>query len=121
MITGLLLVSLVMAPVSSFKDVPVVTEVDGKEHVGILVSEDNYRKFLQLKIDSDAKIAECNVDKKVCTQVQETYKLSITKLEDRLKRDNSWFDRNRGTIGVVTGLLLGTGLSVGIVHAVYQK
>ena len=43
------------------------------------------------------------------------------KLEDQLKKNNSWFDRNRGTVGIVTGLLLGTGLSVGIVHAVYQK
>ena len=121
MITGLLLVSLIMAPVSSFKDVPVVTEVDGKEHVGILVSEENYRKFLQLKIDTDAKIAECNVDKKVCTQVQETYKLSVTKLEEQLKKNNSWFDRNRGTLGLLTGLVIGTGVSIGIVHAVYQK
>tara|TARA_R100000353_G_scaffold174485_2_gene142555 strand:+ start:397 stop:762 length:366 start_codon:yes stop_codon:yes gene_type:complete len=121
MITGLLLISLIMAPVSSFKDVPVVTEVDGKEHVGILVSEDSYRKFLQLKIDSDAKIAECNVDKKVCTQVQETYKLSIKELKAVVEKRDSWFSRNRGSLGLVTGLLIGTGLSVGIVHAVYQK
>ncbi len=61
-----------MAPVSSFKDVPVITDIDGKEHVGIFVSEENYRKFLQLKIDTDAKIAECNVDKEGLYQVQET-------------------------------------------------
>ena len=121
MITGLLLVSLVMAPVSSFKDVPVVTEIDGKEHVGILVSEDSYRKLLQLKIDSDAKIAECNVDKKVCTQVQETYKLSIKELKKVIEKRDSWFSRNRGSLGMFTGLVLGAGLSVGIVHAVYQK
>jgi hypothetical protein len=53
--------------------------------------------------------------------MQETYKVSITKLEEQLKKNNSWFDRNRGTIGVITGLVIGTGLSVGIVHAVYQK
>ena len=61
------------------------------------------------------------MDKKVCTQVQETYKLSVTKLEEQLKKNNSWFDRNRGTLGILTGLVIGTGVSVGIVHAVYQR
>ena len=118
MITGLLLISLIMAPVSSFKDVPVVTEVDGKEHVGILVSEENYRKFLQLKIDTDAKIAECNVDKKVCTQLQEQYKLSIKSLQETIQKDNTWFKRNKGSLGLLTGVVIGVGTSIAIVRAV---
>ena len=109
------------AEVTKFEPRPAVVEQEGNTYVGILLSEEDFRKMLEKKIDTNAKLAECSVDKKVCTQVQETYKLSITKLENQLKKNNSWFDRNRGTIGVVTGLLLGTGLSVGIVHAVYQK
>ena len=109
------------AEVTKFEPRPAVVEQEGNTYVGILLSEEDFRKILEKKIDTNAKLAECSVDKKVCTQVQETYKLSITKLENQLKKNNSWFDRNRGTIGVVTGLLLGTGLSVGIVHAVYQK
>jgi hypothetical protein len=109
------------AEVTKFEPRPAVVEQEGATYVGILLSEEDFRKILEKKINTNAKLAECSVDKKVCTQVQETYKLSITKLEDQLKKNNSWFDRNRGTIGVVTGLLLGTGLSVGIVHAVYQK
>ena len=109
------------AEVTKFEPRPAVVEQEGDTYVGILLSEEDFRKILEKKIDTNAKLAECSVDKKVCTQVQETYKLSITKLEDQLKKNNSWFDRNRGTIGVVTGLLLGTGLSIGIVHAVYQK
>ena len=89
------------------------------ETIGI--SEEDFRKILENRIDTNAMLAECSVDKKVCTQVQETYKLSITKLEEQLKKNNSWFDRNRGTIGLVTGLAIGAGLSIGIVHAVYQK
>ena len=109
------------AEVTKFEPRPAAVEQEGDTYVGILLSEEDFRKILEKKIDTNAKLAECSVDKKVCTQVQETYKLSITKLENQLKKNNSWFDRNRGTIGVVTGLLLGTGLSVGIVHAVYQK
>jgi hypothetical protein len=109
------------AEVVKFDPRPAVVEQEGSTYVGILLSEEDFRKMLQKKIDTNAKLADCSVDKKVCTQMQETYKLSITKLEEQLKRNNSWFDRNRGTVGIVTGLLLGTGLSVGIVHAVYQK
>ena len=109
------------AEVVKFDPRPAVVEQEGSTYVGILLSEEDFRKMLQKKIDTNAKIAECPVDQKVCTQMQVTYIRSITKLEEQLNKNNSWFDRNRGTVGIVTGLLLGTGLSVGIVHAVYQK
>ena len=107
--------------VNKFDPRPAVVQQDGKNYVGILLSEEDFRKILQNKIDTNAKLAECSVDQKVCAQVQETYIRSITGLEDQLKKNNSWFDRNRGTIGILTGLIIGTGVSVGIVHAVYQK
>jgi hypothetical protein len=109
------------AEVTKFEPRPAVVEQEGSTYVGILLSEEDFRKMLQKKIDTNAKLSECSVDKQVCDKAEKIYQSSITKLEDQLKRNNSWFDRNRGTIGIVTGLLLGTGLSVGIVHAVYQK
>ena len=123
LVTTLLLFSLnaTAGEVTEFKPRPAAVEEGSDTYVGILLSEEDFRKLLQDKIDTSAKVAECDVDKKVCTQVQETYKLSITKLEDQLKRNNSWFDRNRGTVGLLTGLVIGTGVSIGIVHAVYQK
>lgn len=107
--------------VTDFKPRPAAAEQDGKTYVGILVSEAEFRKILQYKIDTNAKVAECSVDKRVCTQLQETYKLSITKLEDRLRKNNSWFERNRGTLGIFTGLVVGASMSVAIVYGVYQK
>ena len=109
------------AEVTKFEPRPAVVEQEGSTYVGILLSEEDFRKILEKKIDTNSKLAECSVDKKVCTKIQETYKLSITKLEDQLKKNNSWFDRNRGTVGLLTGLVIGTGVSIGIVHAVYQK
>ena len=109
------------AEVVKFDPRPAVVEQEGNTYVGILLSEEDFRKLLQNKIDTNAKLGECSVDKRVCTQMQETYKLSITNLEERLKKNNSWFERNRGTLGLITGLVVGTGMSIGIVHAVYQK
>ena len=109
------------AEVVKFDPRPAVVEQGGSTYVGILLSEEDFRKILEKKIDTNAKLSECSVDKQVCDKAEKIYQSSITKLEDQLKKNNSWFDRNRGTVGIVTGLLLGTGLSVGIVHAVYQK
>ncbi len=109
------------AEVTKFEPRPAAVEQEGNTYVGILLSEEDFRKILEKKIDTNAKLADCSVDKKVCTQMQETYKLSITKLEEQLRKNNSWFERNRGTLGLLTGLVIGTGVSIGIVHAVYQK
>jgi len=107
--------------VTNFDPRPAVVEQEGVPYVGILLSEEDFRKLLQNKIDANAKFGECSIDKKVCTQMQETYKVAIIKLEEQLNKNTSWFDKNRGTLGVVTGLIIGTVLSVGIVKAVYQR
>ena len=109
------------AEVTKFEPRPAVVEQEGSTYVGILLSEEDFRKILEKKINTNAKLAECSVDKRVCTQVQETYKSAVSKLENQLKKNNSWFDRNRGTLGLLTGLVVGVGVSVGIVHAVYPQ
>ena len=109
------------AEVTKFEPRPAVVEQEGATYVGILLSEEDFRKMLQKKIDTNAKLSECSVDKQVCDKAEKIYQSSIIKLEDQLKKNNSWFDRNRGTLGLLTGLVIGTGVSIGIVHAVYQK
>ena len=83
------------AEVTKFEPRPAAVEQEGNTYVGILLSEEDFRKILEKKIDTNAKLADCSVDKKVCTQMQETYKLSITKLEEQLRKNNSWFSRRR--------------------------
>jgi hypothetical protein len=109
------------AEVVKFKPRPAVVEQSGASYVGILLSEEDFRKMLQKKIDTNAKLAECSVDQKVCTQMLVVYIRSNTKLEEQLKKNNSWFERNRGAAGLFTGLVVGVGVSVGIVHAVYPQ
>ena len=122
-ITLVLLFSLnaAAAEVVKFEPRPAVGEQEGSTYVGILLSEEDFRRILQKKIDTNAKIADCMVDQRVCEKMQDSYKHYISQLEGKLKKNNSWFDRNRGTIGILTGLVIGTGVSVGIVHAVYQR
>lgn len=108
------------AEVVKFDPRPAVVEQEGDTYLGILLSEEYFRQMLQKKINTNAQIAECKVDQRVCKHIQDSYKEYISRLENRLQKNNSWLDRNRGSLGLLTGLIVGTGLSIGIVHAVYQ-
>ena len=79
--------------VTEFKPRPAAVEEGSDTYVGILLSEEDFRKLLQNKIDTDAKMAECSVDKKVCIQVQETYKLSIKSLEETIQKETRMGNR----------------------------
>ena len=78
--------------VTKFEPRPAVVEQEGSTYTGILLSEEDFRKMLQKKIDTNAKIAECQVDQKVCKHIQDSYKNYISQLEGNLKKNNSWFD-----------------------------
>ena len=60
------------------------------------------------------------MDERVCAKQKEIFEKEAEKLEDIIIKNNSWFSRNRGTLGLLTGLVVGAGMSVAIVHAVYQ-
>ena len=120
LVTTLLLFSLnaTAGEVTEFKPRPAAVEEGSDTYVGIRLSEEDFRKLLQDKIDTNAKVAECDVDKKVCTQLQEQYKLSIKSLQETIQKDNTWFKRNKGSLGLLTGVVIGVGTSIAIVRAV---
>ena len=104
--------------VTEFKPRPAAVEEGSDTYVGILLSEEDFRKLLQDKIDTNAKVAECSVEQKVCTQVQETYIRSIKSLQETIQKENTWFRRNKGAIGLLSGIVIGVGTSIAIVKAV---
>jgi hypothetical protein len=122
LVTTILLFSLNAAAdeVTEFKPRPAAVEEGTDTYIGILLSEEDFRKLLQDKVSTNAKIAECDVDAKVCTRLQETYLLSIKSLEETIKQDNTWFRRNKGTLGLLSGIIIGVGTSIAIVKAVNQ-
>ena len=57
------------AEVVKFDPRPAVVEQEGSTYIGILLSEEDFRKILQKKIDTNAKIADCQVDQRVCKRI----------------------------------------------------
>tara|TARA_R110002074_G_scaffold317800_1_gene488244 strand:- start:116 stop:496 length:381 start_codon:yes stop_codon:yes gene_type:complete len=104
--------------VTEFKPRPAVVQEGADSYVGVLLSEEDFRKLLMDKVDTNAQIAACDVDKRVCKQLQDTYKLSIKNLEEVIARDNTWFRRNKGSLGLLSGIIIGVGTSIAIVRAV---
>ena len=104
--------------VTEFKPRPAAVEEGTDTYVGILLSEEDFRKILQDKIDTNAKSAECDVDRKVCNKAEESYKQYISELQAKIKQDNTWFVRNKGALGLLTGIVIGVGTSIAIVKAV---
>tara|TARA_R100001510_G_C7585506_1_gene156981 strand:- start:227 stop:607 length:381 start_codon:yes stop_codon:yes gene_type:complete len=117
-ITLMLSLTATAGEVTEFKPRPAAVEEGSDTYVGILLSEESFRKLLQDKIDTNAKIATCDIDKRVCNKLQETYKLSIKNLEETIMKDNTWFRRNKGAIGLLSGIVIGVGTSIAIVKAV---
>jgi hypothetical protein len=113
--------SAVAAEVTVFEPRPASVEQEGDTYVGILLSEEDFREILENKINTNALLGECSIDKQVCTKQKEIYEKEAKKLEEVILKNNSWFSRNRGTLGLLTGLVVGAGMSIAIVHAVYQK
>ena len=111
----------VAAEVTKFDPLPASVEQEGNTYIGILLSEEDFRKILENKIDTNALLGECSIDKQVCAKQKEIYEKEAKKLEEVILKNNSWFSRNRGTLGLLTGLVVGAGMSIAIVHAVYQK
>jgi hypothetical protein len=120
LVTTILLFSLNAAAgeVTEFKPRPAAVEEGTDTYVGILLSEEDFRKLLQDKISTNAKIAECDVDKRVCSKVQETYRASLKELQESIQKENTWLQRNKGSLGLLSGIVIGVGTSIAIVKAV---
>ena len=84
------------AEVTKFEPRPAAVEQEGDTYVGILLSEEDFRKILEKKIDTNAKLSECSVDKRVCSKAEQIYKSSIIKLEDpeTIKKYEINFDKS---------------------------
>ena len=46
--------------------------------------------------------------------------MSIKNLEEVARRRDTWFERNKGSLGFVTGMVTGTLAVIAVVKAVYQ-
>lgn len=121
LITSLIATSAPQAgELTHFDDRPASSVEGGTEYIGILVSEQSYRKFLKDKVDARAKGQICEVDRQVCASILESKGVALEELRKIINKRNSWFERNRGSIAFVSGIVLGGVAVIATTKAVYQ-
>lgn len=104
-----------------FSPIPSVVEKDGKTYAGILISEKDFRQIIKDKLDVKHIAAQCEIDNKVCKTQKEIYEKSIESLANELDKRNTWFARNKGSLGMFTGFITGAAATVAITYAIYQR
>lgn len=104
--------------VVQFRPRPAAVESDGDTFVGILISEEEFTKIIGDKLRSQAERDICSVDRSVCAETQKIYLLELEKLRHEIIKSNSWFRRNKGSLGLITGLVIGVATSIGIARAI---
>ena len=112
-----------LAQTTEFQPFPVLTLKDNKEHIGILLSESEFSKIIELKIDYKFLKKTNGILQKELTiknkNLEDTIKL-FNNMTNKIKtevKNESWVDKNKGMIGLVTGFVVGAGLTILTVQA----
>ena len=106
------------AEVVKFRPRPAEIEVGDDTLIGILISEEEFTKIVEEKLRTNTAESLCTVDRKVCAATQKLRLIELDKLREELTKSNSWFRRNKGSLGIVTGLIIGVATSIGIARAI---
>lgn len=106
------------AEVVKFRPRPAIVEVTGDTFIGILISEEEFTKIIEEKLRTSTAESLCAVDRKVCTETRKIHLLELDKLRKEVIKSNSWFRRNKGSLGLITGLVIGVATSIGIAQAI---
>ncbi len=104
--------------VVKFRPRPAVVEVGGDTFIGILISEEEFTKIVEEKLEATTAENLCTVDRKVCSETERLRLLELKKLREEIIKSNSWFKRNKGSLGLITGLAIGVATSIGIARAI---
>jgi len=113
-----------LAQVSEFEPFPTLIQHDGEEYIGILLSEPEFTKIIELKINykflkqtSEILEEELKVKNKNLEDTISLFNNMTSKIKTEIKNE-SWLDKNKGMLGIVTGVVIGAGLTILTAQAV---
>ena len=107
-----------------FEDMPVEYTMGDNTYVGILVSEDEYKRMVDATRELQIDLA---LSQATLQAFQERYETQmflkdqhIGILEKEVQRTDTWFYRHKGGIGLAIGFIAGAAVVTGITYAVNQ-
>ena len=113
-----------MAQVTEFEPFPMLTLHQGEEYVGVLLSESDFTEIIELKLNhtflkkvNEILERELEIKNKNLEDTMALFNDVTSKIKTEVRKQ-SWFEKNKGMIGVVTGFVIGAGLTVLAARAV---
>lgn len=87
-------------------------------HKGILIDADKAAYYVAIKAERDRRRKELEAARKNLEVQKLIHKSTLEHIEARERAHNTWWERNKGLMGLAFGTTLGIALTVGILYAV---
>ena len=87
-------------------------------HNGLLLDETKARYYVAIKAERDRRRKELEAARKNAAIQKAIYDSSLEHIQAKVKANDTWWERNKGLMGLAFGTVLGVGLVVGVLYAV---
>jgi len=87
-------------------------------HKGILIDADKAAYYVAIKAERDRRRKELKAARKNLEVQKLIHKSTLEHIEAKERAHNTWWERNKGLMGLAFGTTLGIALTVGILYAV---
>jgi hypothetical protein len=85
---------------------------------GILIDKDKAAYYVAIKAERDRRRKELEAARKNLEVQKIIHVSALDHIAAKVKANNTWWERNKGLMGLAFGAVLGIGLTVGILYAV---
>jgi len=96
----------------------VVKKGDLAPHAGIVIDADKARYYVAIKAERDRRRKELEAARQNLEIRKLINKSALEHIEAKVRARNTWWERNKGLMGLAVGVTIGIGLVVGVLYAV---
>jgi len=87
-------------------------------HNGILMDADKAKYYIAIKAERDRRRKELEAARKNAAIQKAIHDSALEHIQAKVKSNNTWWERNKGLMGLAFGTVIGIGLVVGVLYAV---
>jgi hypothetical protein len=87
-------------------------------HSGVLLDEAKTRYYIAIKAERDRRRKELEAARKNAAIQEIIHNSALEHIDAKVKANNTWWERNKGLMGLAFGTVIGISLVVGVLYAV---
>ncbi len=115
--------SLVSAPIEEREgfepgEAKTINKGDQAPFKGVVINKKKALYYKAIQAERDRRRKELQIARKNAAIQKIIYESSIERLRAQAKAQSTWWQRNRGLVGLAFGITIGAGLVIGLLYAV---